>query len=170
MSYKQEPLTFREHPVFCGVCHAHLFFFLCCPVVFWVPCCGVHYDFRIKSMFCFSLPSFVCRRAHVLCVCLPVVMSNRYLFLFCFPSSCVPNVASFSGLIDCSFSIHQRLFTNMCKLDIDLKSFENRLLWNHSQTKATIARMVLAWSLKKCVMEPTLHSRWLLFLSLYGNF
>jgi hypothetical protein len=132
VSYKQELLTFREHPVFCGIWYAHIFFFcvLSC-YVFWVPCCGVHYDFRIKSMFCSSLPSFVCRRAHILCVCLPVVKSNRYLFLFCFPSSCVPNVASFSGLIDCSFSIHQRLFTNMCKLDIDLKSFENRLLWNH---------------------------------------
>jgi len=34
VSYKkQEPFTFREHPDFCGVCHAHLFFFVCCPVM-----------------------------------------------------------------------------------------------------------------------------------------
>ena len=33
-------------------------------------------------------------------------------FLFCFSSSCVPWDASFSGLsiVDCSFSIHYRLF------------------------------------------------------------
>jgi hypothetical protein len=36
----------------------------------------------------------------VICVCLRIVMSNAYsvVFLFCLSSSCVPYVASFSGL------------------------------------------------------------------------
>ena len=33
---------------------------------FWVPCCDVRYDFRIKTMFGSSLPPVVCRRDHVL--------------------------------------------------------------------------------------------------------
>ena len=57
-----------------------------------------------------------CRRAHVLlyviimCVCLGTVVSNTYcvVFLFCFSSSCVPNVAIFSGLgiFDCPSVFH----------------------------------------------------------------
>ena len=37
---------------------------------------------------------------YVICVCLRIVVSNTYcvVFLFCFSSSCVPYVASFSGL------------------------------------------------------------------------
>ena len=55
------------HNIF--ILHAHLFSFLCCPLcvfTFWVPCCDVRYDFRIKTMFGSSLPPVVCRRAHVL--------------------------------------------------------------------------------------------------------
>ena len=37
-----------------------------CVFTFWVPCCDVRYDFRIKTMFGPSLPSVVCRSAHVL--------------------------------------------------------------------------------------------------------
>ena len=33
---------------------------------FWVPCCDVRYDFRIKTMFSSSFPQVVCRRVHVL--------------------------------------------------------------------------------------------------------
>ena len=33
---------------------------------FWVPCCDVRYDFRIKAMFGSSLSPFVCKRAHIL--------------------------------------------------------------------------------------------------------
>jgi len=44
-----------------------------------------------------------------------IVVSNTYFFviLFCFSSSCVPYVVSFSGLsiLDCPFGILQRLFT-----------------------------------------------------------
>ena len=37
---------------------------------------------------------------YVICVCLCIVMSNKYcvVFLFCLSSSCVPYIASFSGL------------------------------------------------------------------------
>jgi len=89
-------------------------FILLCVFTFWVPCCHVRYDFRIKTMFGSSLPPVVCRKAHecliyVICVCLRIVRCNTYcvVFLFYFSSSCVPNVASFSGLsiLDCPFSI-----------------------------------------------------------------
>ena len=46
---------------------------------------------------------------YVICVCLCIVVSHIYcvMFLFCFLSSCVPYVASFSGLsfLNCPFSI-----------------------------------------------------------------
>ena len=64
-------------------------------------------------MFYSSLPPTVCRRAHafiyVICVCLRIVVSNAYcvVFLLCLSSSCVPYVASFSGLsiYDCPYGI-----------------------------------------------------------------
>ena len=54
-------------------------------------------------MFGSSLPPNVCRRAYVLCtlfvcVCVKLCPTHIVLFLFCFSSSCVPYVASFSGL------------------------------------------------------------------------
>jgi hypothetical protein len=54
----------------CALLNANLLIylvFLCCPIIYLhVPCCDVHYDFRIKTMFNSSLPPVVCRRAHVL--------------------------------------------------------------------------------------------------------
>jgi len=48
---KKELLTLPEHlsspQVFVGVRVAHLFSFFCCPITFWIPCCGVCYDFCI---------------------------------------------------------------------------------------------------------------------------
>ena len=45
----------------------------------------------------------------VVCVCLSIVMSGTYcvVYLFCFSSSCIPYVASFSELsiFDCPFSV-----------------------------------------------------------------
>ena len=67
------------------------------------------------------LPPVVCRRAHacliyIICVCLCIVVSNTYhvVLLVCFSLSCVPYVASFSGLsiCDCPFDILLRLFTD----------------------------------------------------------
>ena len=54
---------------------------------FWVPCCDVRYDFRIKAMFGSSLPSGVCRRAHVLFTLYVFVCvrccSTHIVFCFC---------------------------------------------------------------------------------------
>ena len=51
---------------------------------------------------------------YVICVRLHIVWSNTYcvVLLFCFSSSCVPYVASFSGLsfFDCPFGFLLRLF------------------------------------------------------------
>ena len=75
---------------------------------FWVPCCDVHYDFRIKTMFGSSLPPVVCRRAHVLFTLFVFVLHSSVQHILC----CVyvlflfvlgHYVASFSGL---SFLAH----------------------------------------------------------------
>ena len=77
---------------------------LLCVFTFWVSWCDSHYDFRIKPMFgsvCtfvgghFFVFLFVC-----LFVCLCILVSNIYcvVFLLYFSSSCVPHVASLSGL------------------------------------------------------------------------
>ena len=63
----------------------------------------LYYDFRIKTMYGSSLPPVVCRRDHVLFTlfvffaCSGVQHILCYV-LICFSSSCVPYVASFSGL------------------------------------------------------------------------
>ena len=79
----------------------HLFFcvVLLCVFTLRVPSC----DFRIKTKFGSFWPPVVCGTAHVwvICVCLCVVVSNTcccVVFLLYFSSSCVPGVASFSGL------------------------------------------------------------------------
>ena len=35
---------------------------------FRVPCCDVHYDFRIKTRFGSSLPPVVCKRDYLFCI------------------------------------------------------------------------------------------------------
>ena len=91
---------------------------------------NIFYDFSIRFwncsdivvFVCFSLyltlytslthPLFtrvVCRRAHVLftylCLLAHSGVQHKLSFLFCLSSSCMPNVASFSGLfiLDCHF-------------------------------------------------------------------
>ena len=49
--------------------------------MFWVLCCGDRYDFRIKTMFCSSLPPVVCRRACVL-----------FIYLYLLPYSDVQHI------------------------------------------------------------------------------
>ena len=68
---------------------------LLCILTFWVPCCDVRYDFRIKEMFGSSLPPVVCRMAHVLfmlCVLFVFVLwcLTHIVLCFCyvFSSSC----------------------------------------------------------------------------------
>ena len=71
-----------------------------CSFTSWVPYFDICYGFRIKTMFGSTLPPIVCQGEggqlylhayigvqHILCCVL----------MFCFSSSCVPNVASFSG-------------------------------------------------------------------------
>ena len=106
MSYKKEELlTLSELiPFFDGVCVGHLFSFMCYPIIcayvlsslLWCPLRFPH-----KTMFCSSLPVAV-RSCHiyVTCFCLRLVVSTTYcvVLLLCFSSSCVPYVASFSGI------------------------------------------------------------------------
>ena len=68
------------------------------------------YDFRINTMLDSSLPPVVCRRFHVLFTAF--VFVYVWHVVFCFSSSCVPYVASFSGMsiCDCPFGILWRLF------------------------------------------------------------
>ena len=121
VSYKkQELLTFAStwvHPRFLVGSVLLIFLAFCvvllCVSTFWVPCCHVRYDFRIKTMFGSSLRPVVCRKAHVLFTLFvfvyAIVVSNTYyvVFLFCCSSSCIPNVTSFSGLFIfyCPFGI-----------------------------------------------------------------
>ena len=102
MSNTTGTLTLREHlgspPVFGGACCS---FVLCYPImclyvlssVLWCPLRIQHKNY---------VPFFIC-------VSLRIVVSNTccVMFMFCFSSSCVPYVASFSGLsiCDCPFGI-----------------------------------------------------------------
>jgi hypothetical protein len=53
-----------------GVRVAHLFRFVCCPMMcIYVPCCDISYEFRIQIMIGSSLPPILCRAA-----CLDYVM------------------------------------------------------------------------------------------------
>ena len=54
---------------------------LLCVFTFLVSCCGVRYDFSLKTM---SLPTVACRSVHVfmrffVCVCLLIVVSKKSL-------------------------------------------------------------------------------------------
>ena len=55
---------------FYGVRVVHFFSFFCvvllCIFMFWVPCCNLRYDIRIKTMLCSSLPPAGGSRVHVL--------------------------------------------------------------------------------------------------------
>jgi hypothetical protein len=58
-----------------------------CVFMFWVPWCDVHYDFHVKTMFGSSLPSVVCRRAHVLFMLFVFVCASwcpRHIMFVCF--------------------------------------------------------------------------------------
>ena len=83
-------------------------------------------------MFGSSLPPVVCRRAQVLFtlfvfVCVKrcpthIVMYCVFMFCLSLSSSCVPNVASFSGLsiLDCPFGFLSRLFTKTKNKNISI--------------------------------------------------
>jgi hypothetical protein len=78
--------TWVHHRTFGGVRVAHLVVFVCvvllCVFTFWVPCCGVRYDFALKRcsirlclhLFVGGLMSYL----YIICVCLRIVVSNIY--------------------------------------------------------------------------------------------
>ena len=76
VSYKRQELhSHHEHlsssaMFWWGSCCSHFLLIFCvflvCVFTFWVPCCDVRYDFRIKTMFRSSLLPVVCKRAHVI--------------------------------------------------------------------------------------------------------
>ena len=81
--------------------------------VSWCPLWFPH-KHDVRSVFTSScLQEGLCL-AYVVCVCFRIVVSNTYcvVFLFCFCSSCVACIASFSGLsiFDCPFGILFRVF------------------------------------------------------------
>ena len=85
---KEERLTLREHSSsFGGVLVAHLFSFYCGVLLyvftFWVPSCDVRYDFCIKTMFSVSLPSVVCRSAHIFFTLFVFVAHSGVQHIFC---------------------------------------------------------------------------------------
>jgi hypothetical protein len=91
-------------------------FFLCCPimclyVLCYVLCCLLRFPHRNDVRFVFT-SSYLYRGLclhYVSCVWSGIVMSNTncVVILLFFSSSCVPYIASFSGLsiFDCSFGI-----------------------------------------------------------------
>jgi hypothetical protein len=95
---------------FCGVHVAHIFRFFCvvllCVFTFLIPCCDVHYDFRIKTIIDrLHLQLFVGGFMPYLCyLCLFAFSGVQHILccVFCFAClrlvSCVLNVVSFSGL------------------------------------------------------------------------
>ena len=90
---KQELLTHREHlsspPTFWWSPCCSSFYFFCvvllCVFMFWVPCSDVHYVFRIKTMFCSSLPPVVCRGLmSYLCYLCLFAYSVLFVFVLCY--------------------------------------------------------------------------------------
>jgi hypothetical protein len=126
MSYnKQELLTFREHlstlPIyfFGRVRVAHLFIYFFCfllsyyvsYVVYSVLWCTLLFPHK-RCLVRLCLQLFVggimsCLRLFCICLCVVVSGSCCVVFLFCFSSSCLPYVASLSGLpiFDCPFGV-----------------------------------------------------------------
>ena len=100
--------------------------FLCCPVmciyvrisVLW---CSLRFPHKNEVRFVSTSSCLYDASCliYVICVHLRIVVSNAYcvVFLFCFSSSCVPYVASFSGLsiFDCPFGILLRLLFHFSK-------------------------------------------------------
>ena len=121
-----------------------LVLFLCCPILFtfWVPCCDVRYDFRIKTMFGSSLTAVICRRVHVLftlfvfvCVqwclthivlcsnfvCLRLVYPMLPVSLCCVVFVFVLCTLMLSVSLECPFVIVPSVFSNVYfKLDFDV--------------------------------------------------
>jgi hypothetical protein len=87
--------------------------FLLCVVTFWVPCCAVCYDFRIKRMFGCS-PPVVCKSVHVLLMLFWFICYRGVQHILCF-------FVFFHRLVypmllvslDCPFLIALSVFSNV---------------------------------------------------------
>ena len=75
-----------------GIRVVYIFSFVCvvllCVFTFWIPCCNVRLDFCIKAMFDSSLLPAVCRRAYIRYMCLRIVVSNTFCFVFVLCTLC----------------------------------------------------------------------------------
>jgi hypothetical protein len=116
---RKETVSLREHlgsPRFYGIRVAHLFTFLCCPImclyfltsVLLCPLCFPHKN-DVRVVFTSSCLSEGSCLICVIFICLHIVVSNTYcVACFYFACrhilSCVPSVANVSGLsiLDCS--------------------------------------------------------------------
>ena len=82
---------------------------LWCLFTFWVPCCDVRFDFRMKTMFGSFLPPIVFLR--YLCLFTYWGVQHILCCFFSFVLCTVPYVVSFSGLsiLYCPFGIQGRI-------------------------------------------------------------
>jgi len=106
-AYPSRAPEFTSVVFFDWVLVAHLFSLLCCPIMCLYLLCSVLWcqlRFQHKNYVRFVFISSCLYEGscliYVICVWLRIVVSNTYcvVFLLCFSSSCVPNVASFSRL------------------------------------------------------------------------
>ena len=92
---------------------------------FWSPWYNVRYNFRIKTMFGWSLSPVVCKEGscliYVIIVCLRIVVSKTYcvVFLFCFSSSML------TVSLDCPCLIALSVFFNIYSTEQNTDSNPN---------------------------------------------
>jgi len=97
--------------------------------------------FRILSYFFVACILCLSCLIYIICVCLHIVVSNTYCVVFL---SCVPNVASFSGLsiLDCPFGLLWHLFQfKKYNYEYEGKQITSYLTgneWNHGQREEKI--------------------------------
>ena len=113
-----EIVFLKQHIIiYNALCKQHL---RLSPVFWWGPCCSLFLVFCVVLLcvltlwfphkydvrFVFTSSCLSCL-IYVICVCLRILVSNTDCVVFCFSSSCVLYVASFSGLsiFDCPFGI-----------------------------------------------------------------
>jgi hypothetical protein len=111
----------RAHVLMCLLCMlAHIdvqYVVLSNVSMFWVVCCDVRYNFRIKTM---SVRLYLQLGLYLICEGMPIVVFNTHccVFLFYLPqfASCVHNISILSkwSILDCSFGFLSHLFHAFC--------------------------------------------------------
>ena len=91
--------------------------FQLCVCTFWVPCCDVRYDFRIKAMLCSSVSPVVCRKIDVLFTLFELACAKggpTYIIMLCLCFVCLCLVhLMLSVSLDCLFLIAPSVFSNV---------------------------------------------------------